>query len=131
MDNLTKVLTIEPPQIVQHFDKDLLSRPCAKFYDDEETLWKIYLKIKNKIKGHAITLEKEFLEIYERIKKKKENADPKAKNKTKEFFYRIKISDHRSEPIFAGLTCGAGFMCSFYYRKKHALRTPYKTRIKT
>jgi len=75
-----KIITSLPPQVAEFFDRVLLSRPCPKFMDDSETLWKIYLYIINKLARRCNYNEKtmkkfeqfcyEFLELYGRTKTK-------------------------------------------------------------
>lgn len=72
-------VSISPP-IPFKFDKELLSKPTAKFYDDSETLYRIFnyiqVKLKKKVDDHPSTmkkyeeLEKQFKELYERAKAK-------------------------------------------------------------
>ena len=45
-------------------------------------------------------LKREFMELYERAKKKEENPETEKKNQTKRPFYRIKCPDGRSKTIF-------------------------------
>lgn len=78
-----------PPDIGLIFNKDLLSMPTPKFCDDEEDFFSWYESIKHKIKtDEEKILEQEFLEIYERIKKKKEDPNRKSPNRSEAPFNR-------------------------------------------
>lgn len=107
---MVKIIEVIPPQILQFYDSCLLSRPMAKLRDDSETLWDIYLYIKRKLlkenskrlrKKEIPKLEKEFLELYEQIKKKEEKIGKEKMDKR--LFYYLNIADQRGGEIFSRL----------------------------
>ena len=77
---MQKTVSVSLPHIFEYLDPLLLSKPCPKFGEDCETLWRVYQyilrKLKPKARGNLAwlenieKLEKEFLEIYERAKTK-------------------------------------------------------------
>lgn len=81
----------------------LLSIATPKLCHDEEHLWSIYLFIKNKIKEKHTPLEQEFLDIYERIKKIKEDPKRKNPNKAEKPFYYFACPDTVGKDLFEGL----------------------------
>lgn len=105
---MTEYRTVTPPVIKTYFDKDLLSIKI-KLGDDLEKLHKIYHYIRAEAKKYKRypaeyqrwqKLEKEYLDLYERTKIKEEKQEAKAKNRTKELFYYVKMPDKRSEGLF-------------------------------
>lgn len=104
------ITTVIPPKISQYFDKTLLSSPGVKFQDDSFTLWSIYTYIKNKLMKRAMNhpirmkklkeLEEEFLELYERAKKKEKDLEGKAENVTKRPSYRITTAGRNGKEIY-------------------------------
>ena len=99
------------PEIKTYFDKDLLS---IKFTlgDCLEKLDEIYKNIKaeaEKFRKHPSEyirwkkLEKQYLELYERTKAKKEKQEGKAKNRTQRPFYYITMPNRRGERLLFGL----------------------------
>ncbi len=83
----TITLTSIPPPILQYFNQALLSNPKLKFYDDSQTLYKIYQYIKFKLQKKTyrcsvqdakfIELERTFLELYESALEKEKNFKAK------------------------------------------------------
>lgn len=108
---MIKTTCILPPEIRQLFDSCLLSRP-AKFCEDSETLWLIYLYIKdnleNKTKKYPdwhqkfLKLEATFLELYERIKIKEKERKEDENHFTKELFYSFRGFNYRQRNLFEG-----------------------------
>lgn len=102
---------ITDPKIQIKFDKRLLSSPMPKF--NEEDLFNIYLYIKAKLwyKHHKCpskkikcqNLEKLFLNLYERIKKKKDKSEKEKKNKTEMPFYHIRLPRQSDGNLFRRL----------------------------
>jgi hypothetical protein len=99
---MIKTLATLPLQIMQYFSSALLSNPYPKFCDDSEALWKIYQWIKRKLEKKCKTdkriekfqkLEKQFLELYERAKKKEEDLKAKTGNANKGPFYYFGYTD--------------------------------------
>jgi hypothetical protein len=72
--------TLIPPKIRQYFDHNLLSIPVAKFCDDSERIWKIYIYIRDKLSqktchnkntvSNYLKLEEEFMRLYGRVVEK-------------------------------------------------------------
>jgi len=101
----SKSITVIPPKILEYYSHILLNNPI-KFRDDLEKIWNMYLyvkkilykKVKNKIKLEE--LDKEFLEIYERAKKKEKDINTKTENKTKMPFYFITMPNKGDQNIF-------------------------------
>lgn len=102
-----------PPQIVQHFSRILLSIPCPKFGNDEEDILNILLYVFNtmwkkltKCPGKKLKCEKlyaEIMEIYERIKKKKENDEATPENVTERPLYYLECARRSGTEILRGL----------------------------
>jgi len=100
-----------PPPILQYFNNLLLSRPMPKFYDDSETLWKIYQYIKSKLFKKAkncprrmeklLILEQQFLEEYGIAKAKEEDIKAKTGKPAKGPFYYIGCITRKNEKIFS------------------------------
>ena len=100
-----------PPHIFEYYNQTLLSTP--HYREESKDLKGLYHYIRDKLKPKARKiperwakvekLEKEFLELYERLKKKEEEIKGKASAKTKQPFYRIHLSDKPSEKISEGL----------------------------
>ncbi len=100
-----------PPQIIQHFDSKLLSFPAPKFKDDAETLWKIYLYLKEAIFKKAqntprrqeklLILENKFLEVYGIAQAKEKDIEAKTGEPAKKSFYFIGNIDTKNEKIFS------------------------------
>jgi hypothetical protein len=98
------------PAILQFFDSRLLSSPCPKFRDDETDLWAVYRylkfvskkKLRNcpRKKQKFKEIERKFLELYEQITQKKEDASATKENKTEGFGYRFRYSSRSDEEIF-------------------------------
>jgi hypothetical protein len=76
-----------PSDILQSYDKKLLSYPAVKFYDDSARLWSWYQWIKRKLQRKTVKdsirnrkfleLEKQFLELYERTVAKEKDIEKK------------------------------------------------------
>ena len=106
-------INISSPDLKQEFRKDLLSLPIPNLRDSEKTLYNIYIYIKKRlvIKSkynpiwweECIELQKEFLELYERVKKKKEDDETNSRNKTKAPFYRIEGFNRGNKYIYTRL----------------------------
>lgn len=87
------------PLLFRNINPNLLSIKTPKFQDDEEDIWGIWKYIEkkmwkklNKCPGEKIKCEqikKEFMGIYGRIKKKKEDGEAKENNRTERMFYRL------------------------------------------
>ena len=118
-------VNVIPPEILQNFNQILLVQPCPKFCDTELDLLEIFTKILVKIEkknqnNQTEHLQKEFLDLYERIKNKKEDTISKVPNETEEPFYRIECTDRRNEKILIGLRYSKGFARSLFFRKPHS-----------
>jgi hypothetical protein len=95
MIKITTTSTL-PPQVVLQFNKMLLMTPYC-LADDRIVLWGMYLYIKEELFRKAKNiparlkkceeLEKKFLELYERIKKKEEQLKEQTKRTMPEPFY--------------------------------------------
>lgn len=108
MPTLTYILL---PEIISYFDSALLSKPMPKFCDDSETILKIYEWLQRKYLPKCknmperlekfYKLEREFLELYERAKKKEEDLKAKTGDTSKEPFSYIYLSDRRHQRVFS------------------------------
>ena len=112
MESIITTITPLPPIVKQLFDGILLQRPCPKFCDDCETLWKIYLYICSLIKKldkHPIKLEKSkklqktFLELYERAKTKENELQKKGSQAYKRFGNYINLPHKGDRNLFTKL----------------------------
>lgn len=102
-----------PPNIMQKFSSDLLALPMPKFRNTKEDLWMIYIHIVKKLivksrynaRWHekCMQLEQEFLEIYERIKKKEEDLEREKKDTAKKPFYYITMPSKGQSDLFRRL----------------------------
>ena len=87
-----RILDHITPMIRQSFSSDLLNIPTPKFCDDSNTLYSIYQYIKRNLQRKTyrcphqdmkfIEMEREFLDLYGRIKKQEDDF----KEKTGESF---------------------------------------------
>lgn len=102
-------VVILPPQIRQIFDNHLLSK-SHKLQDDSNDLFNFYSYVKTYCdkklsvnmsdkKQKCDKLLKEFLIIYERIKEKEKNQNPKEKNITQGPLYFLQGSSSISHQI--------------------------------
>lgn len=108
-----KNITILSPEITQILDKNLLSKPTIKFYDDCERIWKIFQyierKLKKKCKNHPemlqkyLKLQQEFMELYERAKTKEDEYEKKKGKPFGQPFHYFKYTDKRYKEIYSGL----------------------------
>jgi hypothetical protein len=103
---IIQTITSLPPQITQHFDRNLLNYPCV-LGDGSHTLWRIYQyilkKLKKKLKhpnsiSKFCEMEKQFLEIYAQIEKKE--LEEEAKNSIKKMFYRFPETKRNRPTLF-------------------------------
>ena len=104
--------TTTPPEIIGFFDRALLMHPL-KLGDDLEVIWQVWEYIEEKLikkadrypkkKERFERLKKEFLEIYERTKKKEEDPQAKTGNKTKRPMYYIRIPNKGASNVWRGL----------------------------
>jgi hypothetical protein len=112
MSNRTYSTTTDIPIPMHKYNKNLLSCPMPKMYDDSETLYQMYQYIKLKLQKKCnygnrqdkfLKLEKEFLDIYEQIKKKEKNIETETGQSVGKPFYYIRVTDKRIEKIFSGI----------------------------
>ena len=92
------------------FDRDLLSRPVPNFYDDSETLWKIYQYINRKLYKKCMrcpirmkkfdSLLNEFLELYGRAKAKEIEFEEKNGESFQRPFDYFRLSGRNNKGIF-------------------------------
>ena len=111
---LTTDKTRMSPEILQHFNSALLSTP-ATFGDNLKVLWQVYEYIHENISYKALksnydpwkekieSLEKQFLELYERQKVKEEKLKEEAKYKDDFPFYYIRLPHKGDEKLFSRL----------------------------
>jgi hypothetical protein len=106
-----------PPKIKHYFDRLLLATPF-KLGDDLESLHKLYSYIKQvaeKFRKYPAEytkwqeVEKKYLELYRRAEAKEKIQGPKAKNRTKEPFYFVRLSSRRNERLLNGLRRKAAY----------------------
>jgi hypothetical protein len=104
---MSENIAILPPNIKQSFNRDLLSYPSLGMTPEKliEIFNCIIKKYKRKIKHQGNiqkfeSKEKEFIELYERIKKKKENPESKTRNKTERPFYSIEFTNRGKQKLF-------------------------------
>lgn len=107
------ITTLSIPRIAQYFSSALLSLPMPKFKHDEEDILNIlnYLKAElwkklEKCPGKKVKCEKlyaEIMDMYERIKKKKENDQATPENITERPFYYFRCTRRSNTQILQGL----------------------------
>lgn len=127
-----KTITDIPLQFIQSFDSALLSRPMPKFCDDSETLWQIYIYIKemlsykcryNKIRMNKLELvSKEFLELYGRAKTKEiefEKETGKSFQGPSDYFF---YTGRNNKKVFSKIRSrGKTLSYSDEFRKNHKI----------
>ena len=102
-------ISIIPPEIIQYFNKKLLIVPII---DDCKVLWACYLYITDVLyrKWHNYPnklakckkLEMQFLELYERAKKKEEETK-RFEFRPMRLLYHIGMSHKRNQAIYSRL----------------------------
>jgi hypothetical protein len=104
------ITSVLPPEIQQHFDRNLLAFPGVG--DNLKRLWQIYLYIKtlkhksNKFpewQAKVARLEQEFLELYGRQEAKEIEHKKEDKKPAMFPFYYIKLSRKSDNTILSGL----------------------------
>jgi hypothetical protein len=100
-------ITNIPPQIFQFYNRALLTGP-HKLCDDSSNLDSVYRFIKYKIDKKPIgnkvyQLEKQYLELDERIKVKEKVIEGETGHITKRPFYRFEMSNKKGRDIFERL----------------------------
>lgn len=96
-----------PPQIVQYYNRLLLTEPTCKFCDDSETLNKIFdyiiKNLSHKFTSKHLKLIEEFKELYERAKIKENELEEKTGKANKGPFYYFKGSHRNYKTVLARL----------------------------
>lgn len=102
-----------PPPILQCFNACLLSTPAPLLRESSKDLWRVYQYIVNKLqkkcknlpKKKALfeQLQREFLELYERIKEKEKDLKTDTKHPTQRYFYHFSSPNRNDEKVFRGL----------------------------
>lgn len=109
---MTITTIIIPPEIQQYFNKNILSYPIAKFSSKNLlVIANLILKKlhRNEFRKFPNTVKKlkdlhqNFMELYERIKTKEEQIDPKAQVKANSMFYRPRFADRNKQRLLEGL----------------------------
>jgi hypothetical protein len=117
---------ISPPLINQKFSFDLLATPM--FQTDEQAIHRLFNKWQRELGSKKISpqmraklevLKKEYIELYEWIKKTKENANPEIRNKTQEPLYCLHCASRRNETILQGFRNPLGLLL-YKFRKNYA-----------
>lgn len=123
-----KTVTSLPPFILQAFDRKLLSHPIWRFNVEELKkiadwlLEKIQSNQFKKFPNTIVNLRKkhqEFMELYERAKKKEDEVKEEKGNKTQLPFYRLRHSNRDDQRLFEKLE--RKFSTYSYDRKKYAI----------
>ena len=108
---IVKTKTNIPPSISQYFDSALLSHPIT-IGDNLSNLHKIFVEIQQLAIRYMKyperwkewkKVEKKFMVLYGRTKKKEEDAKTKTRNKTQEPFYFIRLPDRSLASLWSRL----------------------------
>ena len=100
-----------PPEIIQYYDRRLLTGACPDFKDTPKMLKRILsyvltlerkLKTPRRYEKFRAKLE-EYLEIYGRIQEKEDELKGKAEKKAQMPFYYITMPDRSSQNLFSRL----------------------------
>lgn len=111
-----KTISCLPPEIKQIFNGSILSIPCPKLRQHGDDLLRFFKKIKTKLEKRTLRLkernnrfqayEKEFLELYGRIKTKEKELEEKTNHCTQVFGYRFPDIDRKGQEIFGRFEFG-------------------------
>lgn len=105
-----KILDHITPMIRQSLSADLLNAPMPKFCDDSDTLYRIYQYIKRKLQRKTyrfphqdmkfIEMEREFLDLYGRIKTQEDEFKEKTGKSFQEPFDYFRHSPKRYKGVY-------------------------------
>lgn len=113
--DIMPIITISnlPPDILQSYSRYLLSVPAPKFYEDSETLYKVYQYIKHKLQKKTyrspiqdakfIELERTFLELYESALEKEKEFKAKKGNDFRKWGNYFRDTSRYHKGLFARL----------------------------
>lgn len=105
------------PEIIQYFDETLLT---AKRPDPLERMQDLYVEMLNgyvrrqtkysKEKQQVVSgLTKQIEDMFNALKKKKENKETKIRNTTERPFYQVHCDTERNQRILQGIKYGAAY----------------------
>ena len=123
---MVESINVLPPLICQKYDKKLLTYPTPDFCDNEKLLLEVYNRIIKRFERKkyskqetekVLKLKLQFEELYERIKKKKEEQTSEILYKAQEMFYRIVLPKRSSNRIFNGFVHSKAIIQAIYFRK--------------
>lgn len=111
MDITTTIMI--PPPILQYFNRSILSLPAPKFYDDSETLYRVYQYIKRKLQKKTyrcpkqdakfLELERIFLELYESALEKEKDFKAKTGNNIRQWGDYFRDTSRYHKGVFGRL----------------------------
>lgn len=103
------IVTTLPPEILNYYASELLSKPIPNFYDDSSTLYKKYNYILKNLERKCNNVEKleafkgletKFLELYEQAKTKEEDYEKKTGKPRRESFDYFGDLDRGYKDVF-------------------------------